>query len=349
MKSHKEKIFLSEQQKLIFLEYREKWARHFLSTVRHPSASTAETVNLLYRSKGLKPPKIIHCESPLDFSSIVKYLKCFESIVIDSTLIELREHFPMLKLKEEKIPKTNLTTLGFNVRNQLQWGIQNQIKGSSEFILGDTNIRSWLARIASMDFLITYMGYVCDPRAKNEWELLQHLFKCCEYIFASDQVCVVSNFHNYRKVDADSRLHAIAEPAISYSGILDLYFYHGYWLPSGYGKFSPSEWKAEWLLQEPREDVRQVLIQGIGIQRILNSLNCRKVDSWKEYTLFEIVPDQIAPIPINLKFLSWRDVENDKSIAVEIPFYLEHSKHAALWAETASFHLRKFRGYWISL
>ncbi|NEQ48477.1 MAG: hypothetical protein F6K00_35090 [Leptolyngbya sp. SIOISBB] len=353
MKSHREKIFLSEQQKIIWMEYMEKWVKYFLSTNRYPSASIAETVTLLYKSKDLKPPKVIHCESPLDFSGIVKSLKCFEAnlknIIIDSSFVEITENLPIVNVREKKIPKTDLTTLGLNVRNQLHPGIQNQIQESEFIFSGTINIRSWLGRISTTDFLVTHMGYVLDPKVKDEWELLQHLFKCCEYIFDAEQVCVVSNFHNFRKVDSNSHLHAIASPAVSYSEIMDLYFHHGYWLPAEYGRFPPSEWKAEWIRQESREDVRQVLIQGIGIQKILDSLNCRKVDSWKEYTLFEIMPGQIAPIPINLKVLSWRDVENDKSIAVEVPLYLDRSKQAALWAERASFHLKKFRGYWISL
>jgi len=49
-----------------------------------------------------------------------------------------------------------------------------------------------------------------------------------------------------------------------------------------------SQWKAEWLLTESNAEVRRVLIQQIGYDRICQELAAQVIDSWREYTLLKI-------------------------------------------------------------
>jgi Leucine-rich repeat (LRR) protein len=49
-----------------------------------------------------------------------------------------------------------------------------------------------------------------------------------------------------------------------------------------------SQWKAEWLLTENNAELRRVLIQQIGYDRICEELKTVELDSWREYTLLKI-------------------------------------------------------------
>jgi len=49
-----------------------------------------------------------------------------------------------------------------------------------------------------------------------------------------------------------------------------------------------SEWQAEWLLTETNAEVRRVLIQQIGYERICQELTAQAIDTWREYTLLKI-------------------------------------------------------------
>lgn len=49
-----------------------------------------------------------------------------------------------------------------------------------------------------------------------------------------------------------------------------------------------SQWKAEWLLTENNAEIRRVLIQQIGYERICEELQTTELDSWREYTLLKI-------------------------------------------------------------
>jgi leucine-rich repeat protein SHOC2 len=49
-----------------------------------------------------------------------------------------------------------------------------------------------------------------------------------------------------------------------------------------------SEWKPQWLLEEENAEIRRVLIQQIGYDRICQELDAIELDTWREYTLLKI-------------------------------------------------------------
>jgi hypothetical protein len=52
-----------------------------------------------------------------------------------------------------------------------------------------------------------------------------------------------------------------------------------------------SKWKAVWLLDEENVEVRRLLIQQIGYDRICQELDAIDLDTWREYTLLKIDAD----------------------------------------------------------
>ncbi|MEW5860825.1 MAG: leucine-rich repeat domain-containing protein, partial [Cyanobacteriota bacterium] len=58
-----------------------------------------------------------------------------------------------------------------------------------------------------------------------------------------------------------------------------------------------NQWQAEWLLTETNAEVRRVLIQQIGCDRICQELATQTIDTWREYTLLKIDADiDVEPI-----------------------------------------------------
>ena len=51
------------------------------------------------------------------------------------------------------------------------------------------------------------------------------------------------------------------------------------------------DWKSEWLLDEENTEVRRILIQQIGYERICQELGAIDLDTWREYTLLKINAD----------------------------------------------------------
>jgi leucine-rich repeat protein SHOC2 len=57
-----------------------------------------------------------------------------------------------------------------------------------------------------------------------------------------------------------------------------------------------SEWQAKWLLDEDNSEIRKLLIQRIGYERICQELDVKTIDYWREYSLIKIDSIDIKPI-----------------------------------------------------
>ena len=55
-----------------------------------------------------------------------------------------------------------------------------------------------------------------------------------------------------------------------------------------------SDWKSEWLLDEDNTEVRSVLIEHLGYQKVCEELKGIEIDSWREYTLLKIEDIQMV-------------------------------------------------------
>jgi leucine-rich repeat protein SHOC2 len=49
-----------------------------------------------------------------------------------------------------------------------------------------------------------------------------------------------------------------------------------------------NEWKSEWLLDEENAEVRRMIIEKVGYEKICDELNAIILDTWREYSLLEI-------------------------------------------------------------
>jgi hypothetical protein len=62
-----------------------------------------------------------------------------------------------------------------------------------------------------------------------------------------------------------NRLHADGLPALQWADGEKYYFWHGNRIPEMYGATPSEQWKSEWVMQERNAELRQVLIERMGI------------------------------------------------------------------------------------
>ncbi len=146
------------------------------------------------------------------------------------------------------------------------------------------------------EFLISKFGVTLDLKAQELLRCKQELFEECGWILPFEKICVVCDRPLHLRFDAENRLHAEGEPAIAFADGYSLYFHHGVKLPEKYGKVHPDLWQAEWLLSESNAELRRVLIETIGYDRICQQLQAVKLDTWQEYTLLKIDNADVEPI-----------------------------------------------------
>ena len=116
---------------------------------------------------------------------------------------------------------------------------------------------------------ISSLGVNLSQKAQEIHHCQKVLFEHCGFIFPFEKFCAVCDRPRHLRFDSENRLHAEGEPAIEFADGWNFYYYHGVELPENYGKVHPNQWQSQWLLTERNAEVRRVLIQGIGYDRII--------------------------------------------------------------------------------
>jgi len=143
---------------------------------------------------------------------------------------------------------------------------------------------------------ISSSGVNLSRKAQEIHHCRKLLFEHCGWILRFEKFCAVCDRPRHLRFDSQNRLHAEGEPAIEFADGWKFYYYHGVRLPEKYGQFHPSQWQSQWLLTEENAELRRVLIQGIGYDRILQELSAKQIDSWQEYALLQIDNADVEPI-----------------------------------------------------
>ncbi|MEG5041636.1 hypothetical protein QUB14_22530 [Microcoleus sp. B3-D2] len=143
---------------------------------------------------------------------------------------------------------------------------------------------------------ISSLGVNLSQKAQEIHHCQKLLFEHCGFIFPFEKFCAVCDRPRHLRFDSQNRLHAEGEPAIEFADGWNFYYYHGVRLPEKYGKVHPNKWQSQWLLAEENAEVRRVLIQGIGYDRIIQELSAKQIDSWQEYALLQIDNADVEPI-----------------------------------------------------
>ncbi len=145
-----------------------------------------------------------------------------------------------------------------------------------------------LKEIHVTEFFISKLGVTLDQKAQELLRCKKQLLEHCGWIFPFKKICVICDRPLHLRFDSENLPHAEGEPAIAFADGYSLYFHHGVKLPEQYGKVHPNLWQAQWLLSEENAELRRLLIQRIGYDRICQELEVTELDSWQEYTLLSI-------------------------------------------------------------
>ncbi|MEM7592098.1 MAG: DUF6745 domain-containing protein [Cyanobacteria bacterium P01_A01_bin.83] len=144
-------------------------------------------------------------------------------------------------------------------------------------------------------------------------------------IFLRHQLCIVCDRPTELHFDSEYRF-AEDKLAMRFADDTGFYSYRGRTLPAKYGKISPTQWQAKWLLEETDSSIRAALVMGLGYSRLSNQLSVTKVDRWQNYLLIKV------DFANNFKLcylLRLNNSINGIDYAIEIPEDLPTVKQAA--------------------
>ncbi|MBD2183152.1 hypothetical protein H6G03_19140 [Planktothrix sp. FACHB-1375] len=203
-----------------------------------------------------------------------------DQLMIQNALIETEQKHPLAKRISDAANNTNQ-----------QGDLLNIIFGNDDIFIAPAQ---WVSSGSLCDFCINVLNF---EYKQKEWEALQAIAKNCGCIFPFEKMVIVCDRPRILSFDNQQRLHAEGAPAIQFADGYSLYAYHGFPLPEKYGKVHPNNWQSSWLLEEENAELRRVLIQGIGYEKIASELGATELDSFREYSLLKIDTDvDIEPI-----------------------------------------------------
>ncbi|MDB9511631.1 hypothetical protein PN499_10595 [Kamptonema animale CS-326] len=283
---------LTPEQEALIPIYREKWRAIALSTEPIDRDKATDAVKGIYAAIGQQKPKITFFDSP--------YAAYQNLLLLDSLPSDLYYLF------ELEVSSAIRTTFGKKLTTKVWYDIWrlfgsafgglfnikigNELRSEMTDEEADTDryfFQVPMEEVSIMDYCISGLSISCKEH-QYKWELYQSLAENCGWIYTFKEICYVCDRPRILSFDSQQRLHAEGSPAIQFADGFSVYAYHGVRLPEKYGKVHPQQWRSEWLLSEDNAELRRVLIQGIGYDRICQELAAVELDIWQEYTLLKI-------------------------------------------------------------
>ncbi|MDY6897635.1 MAG: hypothetical protein SWZ49_06080, partial [Cyanobacteriota bacterium] len=279
--------------------YREKWRKIALSTEKVDKEKATEAIKTAYQWLNREEPLIEFFDSPyIVFKEINEIGADSSYFCILSNLQHPLVNYPYkiyrfanaIKKRtelEQIIAKLSLE-INFNLYTQVFEDVQKEV---ASYDVGDDESQdairnnSLIAECCFYDFCISVLKL---PHNRKKWEIFKNIIEHCGWMFDLDSYCLISNRPTSLSFDEQNNLHNDGKPAIEYADEFKVYAHHGTWIPEKYGSVPSSQWKSRWLLSEENAELRRILIQVIGYDRICKELGAIELDSWNEYTLLKI-------------------------------------------------------------
>ena len=326
-----------------------------LSTRPIDAEKATEAIKVAYATIGLEEPEIIICSSPRD-----AYLQIFNLPKRDRSQ-NCSDEWDSNRLGEKLDWKWMSPSIVREFANPLVWKYEldsmtieseaDSTLSSLMYELADSYVRSermmgnvfpdhlfdltspetpttLFKEIYLTEWYISSLGVNVSQKAKEILRSQKLLFEHCGWIFPFEKFCAVCDRPRHLRFDSQNRLHAEAEPAIEFADGWNFYYYHGVRLPEEYGKVHPNQWQSQGLLAEENAELRRVLIQGIGYDRICQELSAEQIDSWQEYSLLKIDNADIEPIYL----LKMTCPSTGFIHALRVPPNLTSAREAIRWA-----------------
>ena len=290
---------LTPEQEALIPDYRDKRRKIALSTERIDEQKATEAIKAGYNFFDSEVPDIEFFDSPKaalkELSDIYYDYKDF------SILCDLRHpliNYPYERshntctMEERTVIEQDILKIvleqhyNIHTRLELELDLDEEFLIPDEHMLGGIQTDFSIAECCFYDFCISVLKL---PHNQQKWKAFRNIVQNCGWVFDYNNICLISNRPTSLSFDEQNNLHeSNGKTAIEYADGFKVYAHHGTWIPEKYGQVPSSQWKSQWLLSEENAELKRILIQVIGYNKICEELGAIELDSWNEYTLLKI-------------------------------------------------------------
>ncbi|HLO50163.1 MAG TPA: hypothetical protein VK211_17245 [Kamptonema sp.] len=288
---------LTPEQLALIPIIRDEWIRIALDTTPIDKQKAEAAICLAYECAELEPPKeILWFDNPVDAAIYVISTRAWDAVKDD---IEVAVTGGIREVVMVSVRETVSYSVCYDVENAVRIAVEDAINPTVWLTICDAvDVAVWDAKLDRVGYTsgdvfrdvecLAFYAYFDAigfdfSKAKGLFATAKH----CGWWWAFKDVAVAIPKPSVIRLDDRGRLHSEGVPAVAYQGF-NVYAYHGVRLPEKYGSIHPEKWQSQWLLEEDNAELKRVLIQGIGYDRICQELQAIELDSWQEYTLLRI-------------------------------------------------------------
>ena len=173
--------------------------------------------------------------------------------------------------------------VSIQVRDQVGDRVEYQVYAQMEdFVWPYFDCQFWAGWFSYTEFFRTELNL---PYSKD----YDYLLNCLEYgmVFPLDELCIVCQPPTEINKNING-LHNEFGPALTYNGDNEIYALNGVSMDKKYVMTKAQEIPAEWVMKEANVEVRRELLRKVGIERLLNDLPHKLLETRGNYELYSI-------------------------------------------------------------
>jgi hypothetical protein len=178
--------------------------------------------------------------------------------------------------------------------------------------------------LAFYDFMYQELKLECCAKLKGLTSLSKHV----GWWWPFENIVVITPPPIKIMRDDEHRLHCEDGPALQYPGGFEIHAWHGVRIPSEWVEKSKELNPAE-ALEWPNQEQRRALCEIIGWDRVLDTLECRKIHSDDRGELIET--NQIDDGDEIARFVRVIDPSTNRRYALRVPPSIETATGAVAW------------------
>ena len=345
---------LTPEQIAKFPEYREKWIAKGLSTYNPPREDAESAVKKAYTCAELKEPTtFIWVESPLHAGVCYSLLKSEEIKKILNQGDSIRAS--VWDSVRASVGASVEDSVGASVRDSV-WGsvwtsvwasvgasvgasvedsVGASVRASAWDSVGDSVRASVGASVcgsheAGWLSFYSFFQNECNldcSKVSGLWDCVDN----CGWFIPFKNIVIISPKPYQIKTIINERgdhiLHADGEPAVAYCEDFKIYAHKGVRIPQKLGAIHSSKWDPKWFIKETNVEIKRVIAEAVGYERLFDSLNAKKIDSYREYELYRAESVDIEPMHI----LTMTCPSTNKKHFGRVPPEILKARDAATW------------------
>ncbi len=129
---------------------------------------------------------------------------------------------------------------------------------------------------------ITFFRYVAKLKIDyTKWDYYEKACEHSSFRYMHEEFCIVSDRPTRLEVDSQNRPHRFDGAYMEWADGSGLYAIHGVRVPAWICETSKEDFTKEMILSETNVDNRRCIIQKIGIEKTIELIGAKTVDSYK--------------------------------------------------------------------